>query len=726
MKVKEEDRKAETGGNGNPYPFADNLDYLQSLRGEARLTLRIADLRKRAQTRSLDQDAGEFPEFEDAGEAGKDLAPKIAKMEKSLKWMKDWNLRRAQVSQGKIEPLHFFELSGKLGLEPFERDVLLLLFMHGFDPFTLMLFQKIEEDSRSRYGIRIGLLLEILCPAFRDQLRNKAYFGLDGTLRKNQLLFDYLGMMDGNESVMDERISIHQRVAHYIMGDETVYHPMLRCTRSEEPSACLEQVVMGEDILAQVLEQIDAFDRFRRSGASREINDHFGYGTGLAMLFYGPSGTGKTMLAHALARRMEVPIISVNLGAVRNMSSEDVMQYAFREGSISGGVVYFDECDDIFKSDSNESRAMLVEIEKSQCVTILTTNQPMKLDPALERRLRIKVRFAEPDEPSRRKIWGKLLPGTGLEVTEQDISMLSKRYVFTGGIIKNAVLTALNLAEIRKCQVGGALLREACDIQADSLVERTRAVKVYRPHAGIGDFSFPRPFRERLENLGRSVKVALDKDRPAAILVKCTDVATGAGIVEAIAKYCDVCVRSFDMRDVLRLKGEAEMKEEERIFPSAPFARQPGHRSISLVVDRFDDLGRFISRDREQGGVAEELANCFESSTEAVFIATRPWGRIRPDRGISFDSVLEVPHPSVAAQADAWRKHAGEKGLTEEEATELAEEYPMHVREIGVAVASIAFEREGFLKEDIPFSVAARRFLSRDKALLPVLFGKGR
>jgi len=104
---------------------------------------------------------------------------------------------------------------------------------------------------------------------------------------------------------------------------------------------------------------------------------------------------------------------------------------------------------------------MLVEIEKSQCVTILTTNQPMKLDPALERRLRIKVRFAEPDEPSRRKIWGKLLPGTGLEVTEQDISMLSKRYVFTGGIIKNAVLTALNLAEVRECKVGGDLLREA-------------------------------------------------------------------------------------------------------------------------------------------------------------------------------------------------------------------------------------------------------------------------
>ena len=726
MKVKEEENKAATGGNGNPYPFADNLDYLQSLRGEARLTLRIASLRKKAQASSLDQDLGEFSEDEDAGEECKDLAPKIAKMEKSLNWLKDWNNRRAQVSQGKSGSLHFFELSEKLGLDPFERDVLLLLFMHGFDPVTFNLFQKIEEDSRARYGIRIGLLLEILCPAFRDQLTNKTYFGLEGALRKNQLLFDYLGMMDGNESVMDERISIHQRVAHYIMGDETVYHPMLRCTRSEEPSACLEQMVMGDDILARVLEQVDAFDRFRRSGASREINDHFGYGTGLAMLFYGPSGTGKTMLAHALARRMGVPIISVNLGAVRNMSSEDIMQYVFREGGITGGVVYFDECDDIFKKDSDESRAMLVEIEKSKCVTILTTNQPMRLDPALERRLRIKVCFTEPDEASRKKIWRKLLPETGLEVTEKDISFLSKRYVFTGGIIKNAVLTALNLAENRRSTVDGVLLREACDIQADSLVERATAVKVFRPHAEIGDFALPRSFRERLESLGRSVKVALDKDLPAGVLVKCPDVATGAGIVEAIAKYCDVCVRSFDIRDVLRLKGEAEKNGEEKIFPSAPFARHPGHRSISLVIDRFGDLGRFISRDREQGGVVEELAKCFESSTEAVFIATSPWGIIRPDRGIRFDSVLEVPHPSVAAQADAWRKYAGENDLSEEEATELAEEYPMHVREIRAAVASMAFQREGFLEVSAPFSVAARGFLSRDKASVPVLFGKGR
>lgn len=101
------------------------------------------------------------------------------------------------------------------------------------------------------------------------------------------------------------------------------------------------------------------------------------------------------MLAQGIANRFGKEVISLNITEVseRRGSPEDLLEAIFYEASMHGAIVLLDECDDLFENNSRISRALLIEIEKAHCVVILATNKPVDLDPAMDRRIAMKVPF---------------------------------------------------------------------------------------------------------------------------------------------------------------------------------------------------------------------------------------------------------------------------------------------------------------------------------------------
>ncbi|KAH8920502.1 AAA-domain-containing protein [Atractiella rhizophila] len=157
-----------------------------------------------------------------------------------------------------------------------------------------------------------------------------------------------------------------------------------------------------------------------------EVFRHLGIRAGRGILLHGPSGTGKTMLANALAGELDVPFISISSPSlVSGMSgeSEKAIRDTFEEAMNSAPCVLFiDEIDAITGKRENAQREMerrivaqlltcfddlTFEKTNGQAVIVMgATNRPDSIDPALRRsgRFDTEIGMGVPDERARQEI----------------------------------------------------------------------------------------------------------------------------------------------------------------------------------------------------------------------------------------------------------------------------------------------------------------------------------
>jgi len=181
-------------------------------------------------------------------------------------------------------------------------------------------------------------------------------------------------------------------------------------------------------------------------------------GLGIAALFAGPSGTGKTMAAEVLARELHLDLCCIDLSQVVSKyigETEKNLRRVFDAAEGGGAILLFDEADALFgkRSEVRDSHDRYANIEVSYLLqrmeayrglAILTTNLKSALDPAFLRRLRFVVAFPFPDAAQREGIWRRVFPAR-MPTEGLDPARLARLSV-TGGSIRNIALHAAFLA----------------------------------------------------------------------------------------------------------------------------------------------------------------------------------------------------------------------------------------------------------------------------------------
>jgi AAA+ superfamily predicted ATPase len=187
---------------------------------------------------------------------------------------------------------------------------------------------------------------------------------------------------------------------------------------------------------------------------------------GLACLFYGPPGCGKTMAAQVLAAELGRDLYRVDLSQVVDKyvgETEKRLDLLFREAAAADVVLFFDEADALFAQRTDitdahdryanlETGFLLQRLEEHPGVVLLATNLLRNLDPAFQRRLSFMIEFPAPGRPERRAIWDRLLPQQRSE--EIDLDTLSRVTSLSGGDIRNIVFAAILLADRANEQLG--------------------------------------------------------------------------------------------------------------------------------------------------------------------------------------------------------------------------------------------------------------------------------
>ena len=335
---------------------------------------------------------------------------------------------------------------------------------------------------------RVGGLCLIACPSAPALLTKNQRFQVNkpAGADRRQLWIDTLGP----SGVRHAGTELDRAASHFRLGSRAVQSIAktlqaslaMPATSKTKPSplwnSCRQESRGGLDNLAQRLETTADWDSLVLPEAQlailRQIAAHlrqrfkvqeeWGFaaqgsrGLGLATLFAGESGTGKTLAAEVLAHTLQLDLYRIDLSAVVSKyigETEKNLRQVFDEAENSGAVLLFDEADALFGKrtevkDSHDRYAnievsyLLQRMEAYHGLAVLTTNLKSSLDTAFLRRLRFVVQFPFPDQAQRLALWQRAFPAA-TPTRDLDLDKLS-RLSMTGGSIRNIALNAAFLA----------------------------------------------------------------------------------------------------------------------------------------------------------------------------------------------------------------------------------------------------------------------------------------
>jgi SpoVK/Ycf46/Vps4 family AAA+-type ATPase len=267
----------------------------------------------------------------------------------------------------------------------------------------------------------------------------------------------------------------------------------------EKPRRSLDEVILPDAVRQRVELALDLVEHHTLLYDTWNLRSIDPYRRGTALNLYGPSGTGKSLCAEALAHRLGRPVINVDYAQIESKYVGETPKNIVRCFEVArehSAVLVFDEADSILGSRLsrvsqsadhavNVSRAvMLRQLDRFDGLVVFTTNFPRNYDAAFVRRILAHVRFELPDPETLHRLWQRLLPEALPRETGLDQGALAQESAgLAGGDLVN-VITGAAAAAARRGGESGVVT--AADLVAEIKNARRARAEVGRaPDPGM-------------------------------------------------------------------------------------------------------------------------------------------------------------------------------------------------------------------------------------------------
>ncbi|KEG11353.1 AAA ATPase [Trypanosoma grayi] len=599
----------------------------------------------------------------------------------------------ATMKEGKFLP-RIEALSQKLQLSDLEKRIMLLLVGNVVSHDILIAINGRYVMREGQRVLTVGYILFVLCDTLRERVAARKSFYQSGPLLSNGVLslsLDGGGRTCFNTDLMDYVVDIDRKIVDHLMGTDTETAEMVPGSRLYTPTVPMANVVLPHSVTDLVLTTIQHYSMFEECKRSCGFGEGLGASTsGLVFLFYGPSGTGKTMLANAVAYELHKRILLVNLLQFKSdVKAPEMLRFILREAKLNDAMVFFDECESIFESrESNPLvTSILAEFEKYDGLIVLATNKAQVIDEAMNRRISLMVEFRLPDQQMREKIWRAHLPRHLALHDDVSLTSLALNYELSGGLIRNATIAALSKAVARENTTAPTLRMQ--DLEEGARLQLRGFFLAAEKPAGASTESYftpKRPLSELVvepqtrQELDAVVRLAKGRstlfsqwgfseddcaDQGALYLFQGPS-GTGKSLAaEGIAYECGAAIRLCNVAELLLVEG---LKVHD-VFGEA--------RKLGAIV-LFDEAQVLFNHSEQSVHVAKLIHyHAMRYPRPVIFIATTGTAdamsvdaRATP---LLFQQQIHFRMPTRQLRRELWRRALPEKMPRDEEGIDLDE-----------------------------------------------------
>lgn len=303
-------------------------------------------------------------------------------------------------------------------------------------------------------------------------------------------------------------------------NDEFDYEQKSKQYVPVEPLYSFERVILPKDVLEKIEEAIGVLEcenKVFNEWGLYEIQPH----PSTSLSFYGPSGTGKTMAAEAIAHKLGKKILKVSYADVESKyhgEGPKMVKSIFLAAKNNDAVLFFDEADSLLskrltsvsqgsEQAINSMRSqLLICLEEFRGIVIFATNLVINYDQAFLTRL-ISVEFKNPDAETRKVIWDVHIKPLDdgkehqlrIPLSEDvDTLKLAELYDFAGREIRNAVVAACVSVAMAKRNV---VTQEDFVKSCDKIIEEKKALAAAKDHTKGNDI-IKKAIQEKLKSEG--------------------------------------------------------------------------------------------------------------------------------------------------------------------------------------------------------------------------------
>ncbi len=231
--------------------------------------------------------------------------------------------------------------------------------------------------------------------------------------------------------------------------------PTARFSVTTEPRVPWDRLVLPERPASQLDALVQRVQHRSMVQGAWGMASPDGRGDGVVGVLHGDSGTGKTFAVEAMATRLGMPVMRVDLSRVVSKyigETEKHLSELFDRAEGFRALLMFDEADSLFGKRTGvkdahdryaniETNYLLQRLELFDGLAILTTNLLQNLDEAFLRRLHYVVYFPNPDARAQLRLWQQHLPAKHVHA-DVDLERLARAVDLVGGDIRNAATEA--------------------------------------------------------------------------------------------------------------------------------------------------------------------------------------------------------------------------------------------------------------------------------------------